>query len=363
MTGGTDEQGGDATVSDTLRRRNGDPGGEPFVRALAAVANIPSSGDLQCAGSALAREMCRLATADECSVQLLRAGDTVLLSRYRAPHETDDQAGFRHAVASRVVSLPLVHDEAPLGCVDLCWQAGRPDAGVVTRELLALRDLAAAHLKASLDRDDQQRRLRALDDLATDLRRQVHEYANRMQVLSGLHELGDNVAAQRFLAEMVGGYEGSLAVRVSQIQDPVVAGTLVALMRSAERRNILLVLEPGSRLRRLPSTLNVLDLVTVVGNCVTNALEAAAAQSGERRRVQLKIAAYDDLLELSVRDWGPGVQGRTLDDLCRLGSSTKQGHHGMGLALVREIVENQGGTLDLESEPDGVRLLIALPWN
>jgi two-component sensor histidine kinase len=362
MTIRTDEQGGDAMVAKTLRRRESDRFGEPFVRALGAVSSIASSVDLQWAGSALAREMCRLAAADECSVQLRRAGDIAVVSRY-ARDGSDDQAGSRPAVDSRVVSLPLVHDEAHLGCVDLYWQANRPGAGIVTPELLALRDLAAAHLKASLERDDQRRRLRALDDLATDLRRQVHEYANRMQVLSGLHELGDNVAAQHFLAEMVGGYERSLAVRVAQIRDPVVAGTLVALTRSAQRRNIRLELEPDSQLRRLPSTLNVLDLVTVVGNCVANALDAAAGQSGDRRRVQLKIAASNEMLNLSVRDWGPGVHGRTLDDLCRLGSTTKQGHHGMGLALVREIVENHGGTLDLKPEPDGVRLLIELPWD
>jgi signal transduction histidine kinase len=363
MTSGIDEQGGDAMVANTLRGRESDRCGEPFVRVLGAVANIASSVDLQCAGSALAREMCRLAAADECSVQLRRPGDSAVVWRYRARVGSDDQAGSRRAVEGRMVSLPLVHDEAHLGCVDLRWQTSRSEAGVVTPELLALRDLAGAHLKASLERDDQRRRLRALDDLATDLRRQVHEYANRMQVLSGLHELGDNVAAQHFLAEMVGGYESSLAVRVGQIRDPVVAGTLVALMRSAQRRNIRLELEPDSQLRRLPSTLNVLDLVTVVGNCVTNALDAAAGQSGDRRRVQLKIAAPNEVLNISVRDWGPGVHGRTLDDLCRLGSTTKQGHHGVGLALVREIVESQGGSLDLKPEPDGVRLLIVLPWN
>lgn len=363
MTGGIDKQGGDAMVANTLRRRESDHVGDPFVRALAAVASIASSVDLRGAGSTLAREMCWLAAADECSVQLRRAGDTVLWSRYRVRDRCADQVGARRGLDGPAVSLALVHDDAHLGCVHLCWQTNDPDAGVVTRELLAVRDLAAAHLKGSLERDEQRRRLRALDDLATDLRRQVHEYANRMQVLSGLHELGDNVAAQRFLAEMVGGYESSLAVRVAEIRDPVVAGTLVALMRSAQRRNIRLELEPGSQLRRLPSTLNVLDLVTVVGNCVTNALDAADSQNGKRRRVQLKIAAHDEVLNLSVRDWGPGVQGRTLDDLCRLGISTKQGHHGLGLALVREIVEQQRGSLDLQAEPDGVRLMIALPWN
>lgn len=194
------------------------------------------------------------------------------------------------------------------------------------------------------------------------LRRQVHEYANRMQVLSGLHELGENVEAQRFLAEMVGGYERSPEIQIGQIGDPVVAGTVVALMRTARRRQIRLELDPHSQLGRMPSTLNALDFVTVVANLTGNALDAVADQPSDRRRVQLAITATGTELQLAVRDWGWGVHGLTFEELSRAGRSTKQGHSGVGLTLVQEIVEDHAGHVDLESTPEGTRLTVVLPW-
>lgn len=362
MVVGIDQHDRDAVEASTFQRHVSDRDGEPFARALAAAAVVASAVDLQQAGSTLAREMCRLAGADECRVHVQRAGGTAPLCRYLARGSAAEELAARCEVAGQTVTLPLAYADEKLGSLDLCWQTSSADAGRITPEVVALRDLAAAHLWATLERDDHRRRLRALDDLASDMRRQLHEHANRMQVLSGLHELGDDVAAHRFLAEMVGGYEGSPSVRVGRIHDPVVAGTLVALMRDAERREVLLELEASSRLERVPSTLNVLDLVTVVANCITNALDAAATQAGDRRRVHVKIKASHDVLILSVRDWGPGVQGRTLDDLCHPGSTTKPGHHGVGLTLVREIVETQGGSIDLEASADGVKILVALPW-
>jgi anti-sigma regulatory factor (Ser/Thr protein kinase) len=361
MVGGIDQQDGDAVNLDAFHRRESDWDREPFARALAAAATVASSCDLQRAGAALAREMCQLAASDECCVQLHRTSDVLLLSRYLAHRGSAGRAGARCDVVAQTASLPLVHEDEQLGSVDLCWQTPGPKAGAITPEMTALRDLAAAHLFAAVECDEQRRRLRALDDLATDMRRQLHEHANRMQVLSGLHELGDNVAAHRFLTEMVGGYEASPAVRVGKIHDPIVAGTLVALMRNAQRRQVRFELDTSSRLPRLAPKLNVLDLVTVVANCITNALDAASAQSGERRLIRVKLAAEQGGFVLSVRDRGPGVQGRTLDELCRPGSTTKQGHHGVGLTLVREIVETREGSLDLEDSPNGVNLVVALP--
>jgi sensor histidine kinase regulating citrate/malate metabolism len=213
-----------------------------------------------------------------------------------------------------------------------------------------------------LDREEQRRRLQALDDLTLALRRLAHEYANRMQVLQGLHELGDDATARRFLAEMVAGHEGSPAVRVGAIDDPVVAGTVVALMRAADRRCVGFELDPDSRLGPRPSTLGVLDLVTIVANCVGNALDAAAEMVGERRRIRVTLVEASGALRFSVRDWGAGAQGRTVEDLTRAGVSTKPGHHGMGLTLVREAVEDLGGRLALTPLDDGLRVSAVLPW-
>jgi signal transduction histidine kinase len=333
------------------------------ARALCVAARIASPGDSQQVAAALAREACLISGADVCTIRLLHCPRTRTVATHDCRGQPTDRSDATTAdddASPPNLSLTLSHSTADIGRLDLYWHTDSP-ADEATGELIALRDLGAAQLGASLERDAQRSRLRALDDLTMALRQQVHEYANRMQVLSGLHELGDDAAAHRFLADMVQGHENSPAILVGQIEDPIVAGTLVALMRSARRRRIRLELDADSQLERLPSAISTLDLVTVVANTVENALDAVADQDGDRRRVNVSIAQTDSVLRLVVRDWGPGVHGRTVDDLTRQGTSTKHGHHGVGLTLVRTIVDEHHGNLEIEPSPAGLRLSVSLP--
>lgn len=360
MTEAADEHR-NATMITLTEPPMADETGGRLRRALSAAARIAAAEDLETAGAVFAREMCGIASADVCTVRLKRPGATQLTWAYPA---SDDGHGPvpACAVRRRTLSVALGHDHGEMGCVELCWASADPMVATDDPGLTVLRDLASAHLRAALQRDEQLRRLQALDDLTTALRRQVHEYANRMQVLSGLHELGENVEAQRFLAEMIGGYESSPEIHTGQIGDPVVAGTLVALMRTARRRQIRLDIEPDNQLGRMPSTFNALDFVTLAANLVGNALDAVADQSDDRRRVHLAIAVIGTELQLAVRDWGSGVDGLTFEELSCPGRSTKQGHSGVGLTLVREIVDDHGGYVVLEPMPDGTRLTVMLPW-
>jgi signal transduction histidine kinase len=342
----------------------GQPVGEA-ARALCVAARIASTGDSQQVAAALAREACLISGADVCTIRLLHCPRTRTVATHDCrgqPTDRSDATKAHDDASPPNLALTLSHNAVDIGRLDLYWNTD-PPANEASGELIALRDLGAAQLGASLERDAQRSRLRALDDLTTALRQQVHEYANRMQVLSGLHELGDDAAAHRFLAEMVQGHENSPAIQVGQIEDPIVAGTLVALMRSARRRRIRLELDADSQLERLPSAIDTLDLVTVVANIVDNALDAVADQDGDRRRVHVSIAETDSVLRLVVRDWGPGVHGRTIDDLTRPGSSTKHAHHGVGLTLVRTIVDEHHGHLRIEPTQAGLRLVVSLPWS
>jgi inner membrane transporter RhtA len=235
---------------------------------------------------------------------------------------------------------------------------------VVQAELSVLCKIAAAKLVKATGRAQARKRVDALEALNTQLRQQVHEYANHLQALSGLYELGDAAAASQLLAQMVGNHEDSPVMRVSQVEDPVVAGTLVALMRAAEQRRIRLDLNPRCRVRRLPATLSALDVVTIIANCVGNALDAVSElDEDRRRRVVLMVLETAHDLRLTVRDWGPGLEGRAIDELTRAGVSSKPGHHGVGLTLVSEIAAKRGGRLSLRSLHPGALLTISLPWS
>lgn len=115
----------------------------------------------------------------------------------------------------------------------------------------------------------------------------------------------------------------------------------------------------------LPGTLPQRDLVTVLGNLIDNAVDAAseavtgvgvpAQRTGRpaRARVTVTALAGDGELLLRVADNGAGVEPADAAQVFRSGWSTHGAGRGLGLALVRQAVHRNGGTVSLEQGPDG----------
>ena len=89
---------------------------------------------------------------------------------------------------------------------------------------------------------------------------------------------------------------------------------------------------------------------------------AADALQGRGGRIVLSTAADGDAVALRVHDDGPGVPREIRRTLFEPGVSTKRGGWGIGLALVRRVVEDaHGGVLSLEPSDEGTTFLIQFP--
>jgi sensor histidine kinase regulating citrate/malate metabolism len=111
------------------------------------------------------------------------------------------------------------------------------------------------------------------------------------------------------------------------------------------------------------SGLSAQDLVTVVGNLVDNALDAAAGGEAPRR-VHLSVTSTATAVTIEVADSGPGVDPDAVTDILRHGYSTKEPGtfgRGLGLALVRQTVNRLGGSLSI-GRRDGAVFTVTLPW-
>lgn len=94
-----------------------------------------------------------------------------------------------------------------------------------------------------------------------------------------------------------------------------------------------------------------------VSQAVANLLDNAIKYSGERKVLKVAARVEADHLALSVADAGIGIpaaeQRKIFEKFYRVGRSEIQGRRGsgMGLALVRHIVEAHGGRVTVESRP------------
>lgn len=100
------------------------------------------------------------------------------------------------------------------------------------------------------------------------------------------------------------------------------------------------------------------DLLELLGNLLDNACKWADAE------VRLSIEQTPECFQLIVEDDGPGIPESQRDQVFSRGTSLDEqtAGHGLGLGIVRDIVDVWGGTLQLQESPlGGLKVLIELP--
>ncbi|MER7415930.1 ATP-binding protein [Micromonospora peucetia] len=209
------------------------------------------------------------------------------------------------------------------------------------------------------------------------LRAQTHEFANQLHVISGLIQIGEHDEVVRYV-EALSRHRASLDLTVtSRIQDTAVAALLMAKSALAAERRVELRISERTGLDRLEPTIAV-DVATVLGNLVDNAVEAVAG-SGERRNtrssgsadgpgpdggdvpdgpawVEVELRQDASSVEIVVRDSGPGVAPQLAQEVFTHGFTTKaarDGERGIGLALTRLVCHRRGGEVAVTNTEEG----------
>ena len=204
--------------------------------------------------------------------------------------------------------------------------------------------------------------------LADALRSQTHEFSNRLHTIVSLIELGRGDEALRFAATGLDVDQRLADSLVSSVAEPALAALLLGKSAQARERGVDLVIDVDPAL----GTVDVepRDLVTVLGNLLDNALDAAAgtvritarreqSEGGEacEGREGGETGEGGELggaVVFTVADDGPGLGD--VEQAFHRGFSTKEPGstgRGVGLALVRQAVSRAGGGITVTTGTDG----------
>ena len=215
--------------------------------------------------------------------------------------------------------------------VFVCWGA-----------LLDIREATHARRVGS-EADSLEEALRMLTQQQATLRAQRHDFMNHLQVVSGLLELEEYQAAGEYIEKVYG--DIVKVNRSLKTAHPAINALLAAKMGDCEGRGITLSLAIGSPWEGMP--VPSWEICRLLGNLIDNAMDALRGAPSPALTIRLSesIRGYD----FAVSNNGPMIPENIAERIFQRGFSTKGEGRGMGLSIVREIVDEAGGEMAVAS--------------
>jgi len=188
--------------------------------------------------------------------------------------------------------------------------------------------------------------LSSLKVLTDTLRSQAHEAANKLHTIVTMVEMGRADEAVKFATNELELSQQLVDRLSSTVSEPALVALLLGKTAQADERGIELTVTEETH---LPSNADDLalsgqEMVTVLGNLIDNAMDAC---DREDPWVEVTVSQDDGTLLIRVADSGPGMDAATFEKAMQRGYSTKDDseQHGLGLALVAQVVQRHNGTL------------------
>ncbi|CAM3572706.1 Sensor histidine kinase DpiB [Vibrio aerogenes CECT 7868] len=203
---------------------------------------------------------------------------------------------------------------------------------------------------ANLTPNELEKELTYLKNYSELLRSKTHEYSNKLNVLSGMLQIGRYQESVEFIQQETDRYQTVINNIVQSVNDSAVAGLLLAKFNKASDMGVKFTIDPDTTLSSYHKQISE-KLVTIIGNLTDNALLAAwQNRYGVTPEVWVYISDRGHYIMIEIQDNGTGVPEQIANRILEFGVSSKQSDEqsGIGLYLVKQLVDFFHGSLDWE---------------
>lgn len=178
------------------------------------------------------------------------------------------------------------------------------------------------------------------------LRVQTHEYSNKLHTIAGLIQIEAYREALDLVVTESSGYEEFIRFLGESVPHPVIAAIILGKYNRAKELRVDFSIDRDSTMANVPEWISHEKIVTIIGNLLDNAFEAALQRPAGLRKVEMSFTDLGNDIVFEIEDSGPGVAVDEQDHIFEKGVSSKgQGRRGVGLYLVRQRLEELGGQI------------------
>ena len=213
--------------------------------------------------------------------------------------------------------------------------------------------VASFRRKEELDRLEEE--LRQTREFTEMLRVQAHEYSNKLHTLSGLLQIQAYDEALDLIVREAEDYQSLIQFLTRAVPHPMISAIILGKYNRAQELKVAFTIDADSTMADIPDSLNQQKLVTILGNLLDNALEAAQRNSQRPAKIQLFMTDIGHDLIFEIEDSGCGVADEEQEHVFLKGYSSKTDQaqspsaHGVGLYLVREKVQELSGQVTIST--------------
>ncbi|MBD7911419.1 MULTISPECIES: Spo0B domain-containing protein [Clostridium] len=201
--------------------------------------------------------------------------------------------------------------------------------------------------------------IKYLESFNKTLRTQRHDYLNHIQVIYSLMELEEFDEARKYMEPV---YRDIVKVsKALKTSKPAVNAMLQAKSQMAEKKNIEMELEIKSDLDNL--TMEPWEFCRVIGNIIDNAIYSLSTKP-ENKYILVEFAEDLQNIKINISNNGDSIPKEIMGKIFHEGFTTKGSKgDGMGLAIVKEIVEDFSGKVTVSSDDKRTSFEVIIPKN
>jgi sensor histidine kinase regulating citrate/malate metabolism len=189
------------------------------------------------------------------------------------------------------------------------------------------------------------------------MRANVHEFKNKIYVVSGLLQLGEYEKAKDYILYIEYEVENEKH-NVVGVKDPIIEALLLAKMSLAKESRINFNVDEKTKLDKTHGEIDTNDLVVIIGNLLENAREAC--ENSIEKKIQVGLFEDKIKLRIEVTDSGRSIDTHEMEKIFNMGYSSKGEGRGSGLALIKNLVEVYKGSMNIRSRKDSKTFCVEL---
>ena len=220
---------------------------------------------------------------------------------------------------------------------------------------------AVASFRRKDELDILAKQLSQVKEYSQMLRAQTHEYSNKLHTIAGLIQIGHKKEALELIGRESAGYQGLIAFLAKAVPHPVLAAFMIGKYNHAQELRVNFTIDPDSQLVDVPADLNREKILTILGNLLDNAFDAAL-KKGLQPAVKLSMTDVGNDLVFEIEDSGEGITDELNTKIFEKGFSTKHTDRGQGLYLVQKALQELKGQITLsDGELGGALFSVFIP--